>query len=302
MIQRLRCPICQQSTQTIFSRPFHLPQLQRMIARSGLADLLVERSYDVRACRACDSYFQSWVMEENELANWYSPPADDSVFLQAIAKQKLHWFAHMIEEILVFRQLCPERAPAVLDFGCNWGKWASAALALGCNVYGVDVNRAAAGFCAQRGIKMIGFDQLGRSQFDFINVDQVLEHLSDPRSVTRQLAACLKPGAFIKMSTPGNARLPKTLEAAQHSGNDAVLNERTIDSLFPLEHVNLFSRRGLLNLGEKVGLQPFRLPLIKWLGAGQLWNIPRQFNRNLVVPFKRWLGRGTYLWLQKPPA
>ena len=68
----------------------------------------------------------------------------------------------------------------------------------------------------------------------------------------------------------------------------------------PLEHVNLFSARALKLLGHKAGLRHYRLPLLKCLGAAQLWNMPRQFNRNLIVPFKNWRGTGTYRWFQKP--
>jgi SAM-dependent methyltransferase len=299
MMERAQCPICGQPAEVIFSRPYQLPKLQTLIAGSPLAGSLSDKPYEVRYCSATDLYFQTWVMEEKELAGWYSPPVGDDFFMEEIGKQKLHWFGHMVTEILVFRQLCPEKVPVVLDFGCNWGKWASAALALGCEVFGVDVNQAAAGFCARRGVKIVSQEQLSQLRFDFINVDQVIEHLSEPLSVVRQLAGCLKPDGYIKLSTPGNPRLPGILRASQRSGDDAVLNARTLDSLLPLEHVNLFSRRSLVRLGELLDLQEHRQPLMKWLGAGQLWNIPRQFNMNLVVPFKRRRGHGTYIWLRR---
>ena len=79
-----------------------------------------------------------------------------------------------------------------------------------------------------------------------------------------------------------------------------MLAAETIDSLYPLEHVNLFNHASLRLLGERVGLRPVRLPFFKWMGAGQLWNLPRQFNRNLTTPWKRWRGRGPYVWLEKP--
>jgi hypothetical protein len=79
------------------------------------------------------------------------------------------------------------------------------------------------------------------------------------------------------------------------------MDAKTIDSLAPLEHVNLFSNNSLRFLGAQVGLQVVRLPFWMWTGAGQLWNMPRQLNRNLRTPWKRWRMKGSYLWLQKPP-
>lgn len=298
MIQRLHCPSCNQPANSIFARPYKLPELSGMIGASGLGSKLEGRDYEVRACTACELHFQTWVMSDGELEHWYSPPRDDASFTEEIGLQKLHWFAHQTEEILVLRQVCGARTPRVLDFGCNWGKWASMALAHGCEVYGVDVNRDAARFCAGRGIKMVSFEEMRSLRFDFINVDQVVEHLSAPLEVTRALSACLNPGGLMKLSTPHNPGLPARLRSASQDDN-RVLDVKTLDALFPLMHVNLFTPDSLRVLASGVGLHEFRQPFLTWLGAGQLWNIPRQLNRNLIVPFKRWRGRGTYLWFQK---
>jgi SAM-dependent methyltransferase len=302
MIQRLDCPICRRRAEPIFSRPYGHPQLQKFVKDFKRTDLLEDRPFEVRFCPACDLCFQTWVMDRDELDGWYSPPTSAEAFRGEIARQKLHWFAHMTEEILVIRQLVRVKLPRVLDFGCNWGKWASMALAHGCDVYAVEVNRDAAAFCASRGINIIAFAQLPAHHFDFINVDQVAEHLADPMATIQSLASRLTPGGFLKLSTPGNRHLPRTLRQAQATGDDYVLTPRTLDSLAPLSHVNLFTAHSLQRLGCDAGLESFRAPFLAWLGAGQLWNQPRQFNHNLVVAWKRWLKRGTYQWFRKPAA
>lgn len=268
--------------------------------RGNAGELVGDKPYEIRFCSGSGLYFQTWVLEDRELGGWYSQSEGDEYIQREIARQKLHWFAHMTEEILVFRQLCQNATPRVLDFGCNWGKWASMALAHGCDVYAVEVNRTAANFCSRRGIKIVSFADLDRLQFDFINVDQVAEHLSEPMAVISKLAERLNPGGFLKLSTPDNTELPRLLEAAQSLGGNEVINAHTLDALAPLEHVNLFSADSLRLLGKCCGLQPVRLPFFKWMGAGQLWNLPRQFNRNLVTPWKRWRNQGTYAWFQKP--
>jgi len=300
MIERLQCPICRQAAAPVFARPYSHAALQAIVSRAGLGAKLDGKAYEIRRCPACDLWFQTWVMEDAELECWYSPPRDRASFMEEIGRQRLHWFAHLTEEILVMRQLVAEPVPVVLDFGCNWGKWASMALAHGCEVFAVDVNRDAAAFCASRGIRMLGYDELPGLRFDFVNVDQVAEHLGDPLNVVRHLAACVKPGGFLKLATPGNARLPRQLGDAQARRDDSVLDAATLDSLLPLEHVNLFTGRSLVALARAAGLEPALLPFGKWLGAGQLWNLPRQLNRNLVVPFKRAFGTGIYRWFQKP--
>ncbi|HKS36310.1 MAG TPA: class I SAM-dependent methyltransferase, partial [Verrucomicrobiae bacterium] len=207
MIRRIACPVSGAPAEVIFSRPYSLSEMRGYAERCGLTTQLADKSFEVRHCVASGLHFQTWVMDDSELAALYSPPADTKFFMDQIGSQKLHWFAHMTEEILVMRQMVSAKWPVVLDFGCNWGKWASMALAHGCEVYGVDVNRDAARFCAARGIKMISHNEVGEARFDFINVDQVMEHLTDPLGVARSLAAALKPGGFMKLGTPDNPGL-----------------------------------------------------------------------------------------------
>jgi 2-polyprenyl-3-methyl-5-hydroxy-6-metoxy-1,4-benzoquinol methylase len=300
MIYRERCPITGEHAEVIFSRPYQLPQLRAIVDDEEVAQAVADKDYEIRYCATSDLYFQSWVFDEAEVAHYYSKGSDTATILRSIAEQKLHWFAHMAEEILVVRQVCNKTPPVVLDFGTNWGKWASMALAHGCDVYGVEVNLAAESFCASRGIKMIKLDQLGNTpMFDFINIDQVVEHLSDPLGVIARLKENLKPDGIIKISVPGSDRLPVLLREAQTSGDNTVLKARTLKALAPLGHVNLFTNKSLRALGKQLGLEPMRPPIAAWLGAGQMWNMPRQINRNLLVPFKRYFQRGTYLWFRQ---
>lgn len=300
MIQRQKCPISDHPAEVIFSRPYVLPELRPFAERSRLDRKLEELDYEIRFCHESGLYFQTWVLDDSELAGLYSPAVDEQFFVAEIAKEKLHCFAHVTEEILVMRQLIVTKVPVVLDFGCYWGKWGSMALAHGCQVYGFDVNGRAAAFCAARGIKMISFDEIESLRFDFINVEQVMEHLSDPLPVAKRLAAALKPGGYMKLATPEDRALPRLLRSAQRRGDNAVLNTKTLQSLTPLEHVNLFNHGALRFLGQRAGLRAVLLPLLKWMGAGQLWNKARQINRNFLTPLKRWQMRGPYIWLQKP--
>jgi len=51
-------------------------------------------------------------------------------------------------------------------------------------------------------------------------------------------------------------------------------------------------------LGKRLGLDVVRIPIFKQFGAGPLWNMPRQLNRNLLTPLKRWFSKGTYIWFK----
>lgn len=299
MKQRTDCPICSSPGELIFSLPYSDFESGPYFRLHTMKELLEGKEYQIFSCPVCTTLFQSWVLEHQELQSWYSGSSGVSGIKDEIENYKLHWFAHIAEEILIVRQLQKAKSPKILDFGCNWGKFASMALAFGCEVYGVEVNPVASDFCENRGIQMLNPDALPDEEFDFINVSEVLEHLSDPLGTMQSLARAIKPGGHMKVSTPGNKRLPGTLIKAQKGGYQSSLSMETLDSLAPLEHVNLFTNYSLKLLAQRAGLETARLPFPVLLGAGLLWNIPRQIERNIRVPIKRWRCTGTNIWFKK---
>lgn len=299
MIKRTNCPITNDPSDVIFSRPYSIPELNRFITFLPFSDEIRKLNFEIRFCKTSGLYFQTHVLNDSQLLSLYNPSEKSDRFLLDISQQKLHSFAHATEEILVLRQLIKNRTPVVLDYGSSWGKWASMALAFGCDVYGLDIDFQAQHFCKSRGIKIINHNDLHLFKFDFINVDQVLEHLYNPREVAECLALCLNDGGYMKWSTPQHKSISKLLSCFQHNSSNLILEQDKLKCLEPLVHINLFSNQSLKCLARTVGLNPVRLPYLKWLGASQLWNIPRQFNRNLITPWKRFRSQDTYLWVRK---
>ena len=299
MIERKWCPISGENSDVIFSSSYSAPELQKYISVLSEPKIVIDKSYEIRYCKKSDFYFQTWVLDNIEILDLYNPSSKPDRFFNEIENKKLHAFSHLTEEILVMRQLIQNRMPIVLDYGSSWGKWASMALAYGCDVYAVEVDSLAADFCKSRGIKLITHQQIKEYKFDFINVDQVMEHLNDPKETALNLTQSLKSGGFMKWSTPQSNTIQKQLISAERDGFYYIFEGKRLKDLEPLVHVNLFSNYSLKYLAKTVGLECVNLPFWKWFGAGQLWNMPRQLNRNLITPWKRWRALDSYLWFRK---
>lgn len=301
MLVREKCPICGEPAEPAITLPYDSPELRPSLDRLSAATRTTfgTARFEIRHCRDCDFSFQTVVPTGTEVIDLYSLHPDSEVIDDEIARQKLHWFSHVAEEVLVMRQMVRNNRPWVLDFGCNWGKWASMALAYGCRVDAVEVNPTTAQFCAARGIQIVDADALTPGRYDFINVDQVMEHIANPLDLAQRLTGALAPGGYIKWSTPRDDYLLKELVGSDQESVARILNSRRIDALEPLIHINLFSNRALNALATRVGLRSVSLPLLTGFGAAQLWNIPRQIGRNLTVPWKRWRRNGTYLWFTR---
>jgi 2-polyprenyl-3-methyl-5-hydroxy-6-metoxy-1,4-benzoquinol methylase len=101
----------------------------------------------------------------------------------------------------------------VLDVGCNTGYLATALIAHGCTVTGVEKNPEAAEQASKRLERVLVADlefvdlesEFGRDTFDAVIFGDVLEHLRDPLRVLRGARSLLRPGGYVVISVPNIA-------------------------------------------------------------------------------------------------
>ncbi len=98
---------------------------------------------------------------------------------------------------------------SVLDIGCGYGETLAYLEAKGCDVYGVDADRNVEEIAKKFGFKIqIGlFDSktYDANFFDYVTMNQVIEHVTDPHEAFAMIHQVLKPGGYCVLSTP-NAR------------------------------------------------------------------------------------------------
>lgn len=90
-----------------------------------------------------------------------------------------------------------------LDIGCGIGDM----LAYRSNTVGVDVNPHTVSYCRSVGLdaSVMEVDILpfGGKTFDSVLLDNVLEHLSEPRALLREISRVLVPGGVFLVGVPG---------------------------------------------------------------------------------------------------
>jgi SAM-dependent methyltransferase len=97
----------------------------------------------------------------------------------------------------------PPPSAKVLDFGCGDGKFLNRLQDAGWATYGIEPSTAVA-FLRHR--RLIAPPQDG--SFDFVFLHHVLEHISDPLGVLRQLAGTLREGGVLFVGVPRLDTLP----------------------------------------------------------------------------------------------
>jgi 2-polyprenyl-3-methyl-5-hydroxy-6-metoxy-1,4-benzoquinol methylase len=142
----------------------------------------------------------------------------------------------------------------VLDVGCASGYLAAEATARGCTVVGFERDPAAAAlaeaWCAEVIVGDLESDAdlaaLPRG-FDAVVIGDVLEHLTDPWRVLRELRGVLAPGGVVVLSLPNVAAWPVRLGLlrGRFEYTDTGLLDRT--------HLRFFTRRSAEALATGAG-------------------------------------------------
>ena len=253
-VERHDCPACGGSEgQVLLSVPFTDVRVLGFIASyyGGRVpnEIIAGVPYEIRSCPRCALLWQGWILDEAGMRvlyeDWIS--AEDSLAKKRDAELPL--FAGYAREMEAIAALVGRKQAevSVLDFGMGWGYWCRMAQAFGFHVSGYEVSRRRVEHARQMGVDAINdWSALSRHDFDFINCEQVIEHLPDPLETLRGLTGLLRTGGVIRVSVPdGRGMAERILQSEWRAAKDA---------LHPLEHINCFTHPALCGLAETAGL------------------------------------------------
>lgn len=135
----------------------------------------------------------------------------------------------------------------LLDIGCGVGEGFNYHIARGCDVYGIEANEKARSIIEKSGYKIhIGlFDPhlYEPGFFDYVTMDQVLEHMVNPLVTIQGISRLLKPQGKLIITTP-NAK----------GWGAKIFRKRWIHWHAPY-HLHFFSRQSIEYLAYQAGFE-----------------------------------------------
>lgn len=298
MLDRRTCPLTGSTElRQIIETPFSFGALGAWAKERKLIERLADKRFVVFHNPSIDFYFQRFVMDQDEEVGRRVAIADR----REIRLLTLSELSHRAEDAMLIRLLHPEGRPRVFDYGMGEGHWAVMASAYGAEVWGTDIDPRSKQVADKSGIHFVsGIEELEDNYFDFINADQVFEHLPDPLPILRQLVAKLRSGGHVKLTTPADRNIEQKLRrVGDDEGYSLPEFKRELHAMSPLSHINLFSQRSLTAMAERAGLEAFRVPLRTCYSVMTGFHSARQVNRNLYNPLKRFRARGTWQFFRK---
>lgn len=134
----------------------------------------------------------------------------------------------------------------VLDIGCGFGETLGYHMARGCNAHGIDadenIRRVADRFGYNARVGLFDASTYESDSFDWVTLDQVLEHMESPVTALQGIAAILKADGRIVISVPN-----------VNGWGSKVFGRKWINWHTPY-HLNFFSKKSMRSAARQCGL------------------------------------------------
>lgn len=292
---RDRCPVCGSThAKEAYRRPFEGGEVQAYLddfyrlpsLKVDYVGLFGGQDYVLDRCADCSALYQRNIPTELLMDALYGKWIANS---DTPSPEPLSHFTHHVQEamqaIAFAMRRRGETSPAavrVLDYGLGWGVWAKAAVGVGAKVAGFDLSRQRRDHAARHGIEVLGWADLPGQAFDFINTEQVFEHLPEPLKTCQLLGSALRPGGVLKISVPTGRWLDKGAVAIDWKAGQGQRNN--VNPVTPLEHINYFPRSALRAMAAEAGLAEVKFPLGLQYAYSADFHSPKRIAKNLVRP------------------
>jgi SAM-dependent methyltransferase len=267
-VNRNQCPSClSKNTESVFIKKFTQDPIKKYLEEfynsQGFIELeyLEEADYELMECQDCTLVYQRYIPNDFLMTKLYNEWISPEVIQSEIEKKhSLKFYFFLSKQIY---KICKtmNKNPSdlrVLDFGMGWGSWCKMASAFGIEAFGVEISEDRIQYAKKFGIENLYIEALEKNSFDFINTEQVFEHIPNPNEILKILSNSLKPGGLLKISVPDGNLVKEKLSIMNW---DAPKNHPdSLNIVAPLEHINCYTTKSIVDLAEMNGLKWYFLP------------------------------------------
>lgn len=268
-VERHECPLCSSNKfVTLYDIDYEAPNLKHFISDFYNSQGIIEYQYLEGArytklkCQECGFLFQREIpgdfLAERLYEHWISPESAYQIELSKMNIGQFWNFASDFTKVLLHFHK-PTSEISVFDFGMGWGTSLNILKSMGCRVYGNEIAQSRIKYAEANGIKNLDDSELESMTFDYIHAYMVFEHVSNPRQALKKLVGLLNEDGLIRIAVPNGNAMEKLVPTI--SWNEQGNARRRLLTVEPLEHVNCFSYKCLLLLGELCGLEPVKISM-----------------------------------------
>ena len=291
-IQRHCCPVCNNPKELPFySIPYDdkniISYLKNFYEPQGKIEFnyLKNVDYSLIKCGVCKLIYQEFVPNDELLEILYESWIDPEKAFERNGNLGLEYRLLRFNEIIQVLDYF-EKEPnqlSVLDFGMGWGSYCKQLLSLDMNVFGAELSEKRITNAKKYGIQVLNWEEIPKMDLDFINTDDVFEHIVQPNLLLNHLVKGLKKGGVIKISVPNGIVYSKAIKAMNWSAERGA--ELNLNGVSPLEHINCFFPDSLRELAKSNGLSEISISInrqIKLKDENFLFSMKKMYRKYIL--------------------
>jgi len=301
-VKRLICPVCENKEfKNIYSRPYTDPVIKSYLnefygSQGGVEfEYVSDAEYVLKECATCSLISQEYIPNDFLMNKLYEEWIDPKIALRGQKEHSLSYYRKLsaeVDNLVAYFNTKPDNLN-FLNFGMGWGEWNLMVKAYGSRSSGMELSQQRINHAKENAIDIITWEEVPYHQFDFINTEQVFEHIPHPLETLKYLILSLKPNGLIKISVPNGNVAHRNLKIMDWKAGKDTRNSLNI--VAPLEHINCFRTKTIKFMANLCGLQQEIVPFK---------NLPlSEIIKNKLKPFYYQLFRGgregTYLFFKK---
>ncbi len=212
---------------------------------------LGEMLYEVAECNSCHFIYLTEVLNETGMGILYNEWLDKELLKEYYGNIPHNTYEETM--LRVIKKIYNKKSQVnIMDFGAGYGNFCSISTKIGFNTYAFDLSDDKNDHIKNMGVTIINNLENYIGFFDFIYVNQVFEHVSDPGGILKKLQQCLTNKGLIYLAVPDCNDAKKFLKEEGLSNN-------FFKFLSPHQHINGFTNNTLRLLGINAGLKPLSM-------------------------------------------
>tara|TARA_B100001057_G_scaffold489363_1_gene575462 strand:- start:2332 stop:3228 length:897 start_codon:yes stop_codon:yes gene_type:complete len=249
MIKRSRCQICNAKGKRIYSTTLKTNNLRNFFFEyygkkkpvKTFISKIENYEYTLLKCDSCEFIWQKNFLNKNFITELY-----DKLIPPIKSKKKSEKTSRILKktynyEIDLYKNIIGKENIQILDYGSGWGFWILSLNYNLKNIFALENSKTRINHLRKKKINIIKLNTLNKrnKKFDFIRLEQVLEHLDNFDHVLSSLKKLISKDGLIYLSVPNSKILFKK------AWRENLLIKGPAQ---PLEHINSFTTRSLHKL------------------------------------------------------
>lgn len=254
----LNCKICGKRGSLHYEKKYSDQKFENFFKKfygisylKNINEYLKDQKYTILKCSECSFIWQKFIPDQNFSNFLYEEvinkdfSLNKSLHLEKVSRRKNNY-----KFMAIFNHFKKEKIN-VLDFGAGWGTWLINLDKDKVNKFAYEISPSRKSYLKKNEINVLDDSQISNYKdfFDYIKIEQVLEHIPDVNKCMKVIELISKKGCILEVGVPNGIKEIKNV-------NSLEIEKGPIQ---PLEHLNCFSNKSLKKLIKIYNFEALKL-------------------------------------------